>query len=128
MFAIIVRPKGAVTCQPRATPWGSEHNNVEALKGRNSQVIESPSSLSLMNGTFGIDCLLRPFRAFWSCASRTQGDALVVLHKSLAIVVRPERAATCQPRATPWGPEHHKVGALKGRDSPGLDIPHVFSM
>ena len=74
--AVTLRPKGAATCQPRATPWGSEHNNVEALKGRNSQVLESPSSLSLMNGTFGIDCLLRPFRAFWSCASRTQGDAL----------------------------------------------------
>ena len=46
------------------------------LPGRVSDVIESPSSFGLMNGTFGIDCLLRPFRAFWSCASQPQGDAL----------------------------------------------------
>ncbi len=38
--------------------------------------LESPSCFSLMNGTFEIDCLLRPFRAFRYCASLTQGDAL----------------------------------------------------
>ena len=45
-----------------------------------------------------------------------------------AIVVRPNGAATCQHRATPWGPEHNRVGALKGRDSQGLDMPQLVSM
>ena len=45
-----------------------------------------------------------------------------------AIVVRPKGAATWQPRATPWGPEHNRVGALKGRDSQGLDMPQSLSM
>ncbi len=47
---------------------------------------------------------------------------------SCAIVVRPNGAATWQPRATPWGPEHNNAGALKGRNSNGLDIPHSLSM
>ena len=31
-------------------------------------------------------------------------------------------------RATPWGPEHNKVGALKGRNNQALDMPQSFSM
>ncbi len=34
------------------------------IPGRVSNVLESPSSFRLMNGTLGIACLLRPFRAF----------------------------------------------------------------
>ena len=74
--AIVVRPNGAATCQPRASPWGPEHDKVAALKGRNRQILESPSSFRLMNGTLGIDRLYRPFRAYWSYALPTQGVAL----------------------------------------------------
>jgi len=58
--AIAVRPKGAATWQPRATPWVPEHNRSEALKGRNSLGFDSPRS-SLVDvwtscPTHGTDC------------------------------------------------------------------------
>ena len=165
---IVVRPNGAATCQPRATPslFYTSHRprltpraqvaglNLRLACGRGSHLLfvcdrcspqggshmpaqgnalgpgtqqrrsperaqqpwtrnatsivdESRSPLSSMNGTFRIDRLLRPFRALWCCASQTQGDALVVLHKSPASTYatgasrRPEFTPRLRPRFAP---------------------------
>lgn len=34
---VTLRPKGATTCEPRASPWVCEAQYQEALKGRNNQ-------------------------------------------------------------------------------------------
>ena len=68
----------------RATPWGSEHKKrrsperAQQTGTGHAKVIvgESRSPQSSMNGTFGIDCLLRPYRAFPSCAARTECDRI----------------------------------------------------
>ena len=53
LYAIVVRPKGAATWQPRATPWEPEHTQVGALKGRNSRGPGMPQSLSMLRSSDG---------------------------------------------------------------------------
>ena len=56
----------------RATPWGQEHTRVGALKGRDSQGLDMPQSLSIklvhlfnsMDGMFGVDGCSAPSRLF----------------------------------------------------------------